>query len=74
VPEMDSGPIIMQGALAVRDDDSAETLAARVLAVEHQIYPAALALVASGRVALVDGRCHVAGARYDSDHLIAPGI
>jgi phosphoribosylglycinamide formyltransferase-1 len=42
VAEMDSGPIIAQGAVAVRDDDTESTLAARVLAVEHRIYPAAL--------------------------------
>jgi phosphoribosylglycinamide formyltransferase-1 len=84
VPEMDSGPIIMQGALAVRQDDDAEKLGARVLAVEHQIYPAALRLVASGRVALVDGACRLVdvgntGAKhlqteYDERHLIVPGI
>ena len=61
VPEMDGGPIIMQGAVAVRAGDSAQTLAARVLAVEHQIYPQALKLVAEGRVRIVDGRCLVDG-------------
>ena len=43
VPEMDAGPIIAQAAVPVREDDNAETLAARVLAVEHRIYPQALA-------------------------------
>ena len=57
VPEMDSGPIIVQGAVAVRDDDTEQTLAARVLTVEHRIYPQALRLVAEGRVRVVDGRC-----------------
>ena len=50
VPEMDSGPIILQGAVPVLKDDTAATLAARVLAVEHRIYPQALRLVAEGRV------------------------
>ncbi|HZL40657.1 MAG TPA: phosphoribosylglycinamide formyltransferase [Pseudolabrys sp.] len=59
--ELDSGPIIAQGALAVRDDDTEEMLAARVLKVEHRIYPAALGLVAQGRVRLVDGRCLIDG-------------
>lgn len=59
VPEMDSGPIIMQGAVPVSPGDTEDTLAARVLAVEHRIYPQALALVASGRVRVVDGRCLV---------------
>jgi phosphoribosylglycinamide formyltransferase-1 len=61
VPEMDSGPIIAQGAMTVRDDDSAETLAARVLAVEHRIYPLALKLVAEGRVHIENGRCLIDG-------------
>jgi phosphoribosylglycinamide formyltransferase-1 len=50
VPEMDSGPIILQGAVPVQPDDTEATLAARVLAVEHSIYPEALRLVAEGRV------------------------
>ncbi len=47
--EMDSGPIIAQDWVAVRDDDTEETLAARVLELEHRIYPQALRLVAEGR-------------------------
>jgi phosphoribosylglycinamide formyltransferase-1 len=61
VPEMDDGPIIMQGAVAVRPDDTEQTLAARVLKVEHRIYPAALKLVAEGRVTVADGRCLIDG-------------
>ena len=57
VPEIDSGPIIVQGAIAVRPADTEETLSRRVLAVEHSIYPQALRLVAENRVRVVDGRC-----------------
>jgi len=74
VPEMDSGPVIAQGALGVRDDDTAETLAARVLAIEHTIYPLALRLVAEGRVTVVDGRCRIAGAAADDHILVTPII
>jgi phosphoribosylglycinamide formyltransferase 1 len=49
VPEMDAGPIIAQAAVPVLADDTPETLAARVLAVEHKIYPEALRAVAEGR-------------------------
>jgi phosphoribosylglycinamide formyltransferase 1 len=49
VPEMDAGPIIAQAAVPVLADDTPETLAARVLAVEHKIYPQALRAVAEGR-------------------------
>jgi phosphoribosylglycinamide formyltransferase-1 len=61
VPEMDSGPIIMQGAVAVRADDTEQTLAARVLNVEHKIYPQALRLVTEGRVTVGNGRCLIDG-------------
>src|ERR1700681_112515 len=47
-PDMDAGPIVAQAAVPVHEGDSVETLAARVLTVEHKIYPAALALVAAG--------------------------
>jgi phosphoribosylglycinamide formyltransferase-1 len=74
VPEMDSGPIVAQGALAVRDDDTEETLAARVLAVEHRIYPLALGLLASGRIKIIDGRCMIGGALSADGILLAPNI
>jgi len=71
VPEMDSGPIITQGAVAVHDDDTEETLAARVLAVEHSIYPQALKLVAQGRVRVENGRCLIDGVPVpDSDSIV----
>lgn len=50
VAAMDAGPIVAQAALAVLDDDTPETLAARVLEQEHLIYPAALERLASGRL------------------------
>jgi phosphoribosylglycinamide formyltransferase-1 len=54
--EMDAGPIIAQAAVPVLANDTPDTLAARVLAAEHALYPHALALVASGRVRLENGR------------------
>jgi phosphoribosylglycinamide formyltransferase 1 len=50
VPDVDSGPVILQEAVPVVADDTEETLAARVLDVEHRIYPQALKLLAQGRV------------------------
>ncbi len=52
VPEMDSGPIVAQESIALMKDDTEEALAARVLAVEHRIYPRALRLVAEGKATL----------------------
>lgn len=48
--EMDTGPIIAQAAVPVAFDDTPDTLAARVLTAEHEIYPLALALLAGGLV------------------------
>jgi phosphoribosylglycinamide formyltransferase 1 len=56
VPAMDAGPIIAQAAVAVRDSDTPDTLAARVLAEEHAIYPAALACVAEGHLRVEGNR------------------
>ncbi len=61
VPEMDSGPIIAQGAVAVQPDDTEEKLAARVLGVEHRIYPLALKLLAEGRIRVENGHCLIDG-------------
>jgi phosphoribosylglycinamide formyltransferase-1 len=52
---MDHGPIILQGAVPIAQDDSEDSLAARVLEVEHAIYPTALRLCAEGRLR-IDGR------------------
>lgn len=52
---VDSGPIIIQAAVPVLDEDTGETLAARILKLEHQIYPKAIQLYAEGRLQ-VDGR------------------
>src|SRR5438445_7085222 len=59
IPETDAGPIIMQGAVTVADDDTAETLSARILTIEHRIYPEALRLLASGKVRLEGGVCRI---------------
>lgn len=52
VPEVDAGPIVAQDSVAVREGDTEETLAERVLEVEHRIYPRALRAVAEGRASL----------------------
>jgi phosphoribosylglycinamide formyltransferase-1 len=70
IAETDAGPILMQGAVAVSDHDTAQTLAERVLEVEHRIYPDALRLVASGQVRLDGDICRTtAGA---GNFLISP--
>jgi phosphoribosylglycinamide formyltransferase-1 len=55
VPEMDSGPIVLQASVPVRNGDTEESLAQRVLEVEHRIYPQALRIVAEGRAKFQSG-------------------
>jgi phosphoribosylglycinamide formyltransferase-1 len=71
-PEMDEGPIILQAAVPVRPDDTADTLAARVLAAEHRCYPAAVRWIAEGRLRIVDGRVVIDGAEAPAAPLINP--
>lgn len=52
--EYDRGPIVLQKKVAVAPDDTPETLAAKVLAVEHEIYPAAVRLFAEGKIVVKD--------------------
>ena len=73
-PETDAGPIVMQGAVAVRDDDTADTLAARILGIEHRIYPDALRLLASGRIRLEGDVCRTEGNAGSGDTLISPVV
>ena len=51
----------MQGAVSIDPGESEQVLAARVIKIEHRIYPLSLKLVAEGRVQVVDGRCLING-------------
>jgi len=55
VPELDAGPVINQATVPVLQYDTPETLAARVLEVEHRLYPTAVRLLCEGRVRLENG-------------------
>jgi phosphoribosylglycinamide formyltransferase-1 len=72
IPETDAGPILMQGAVAVHDDDTPDTLAARILQIELRIYPDALRLVASGRIRLEGAICKLEGGAGLGEPLISP--
>ena len=72
IPETDAGPILMQGAVAVADDDTAETLAERILGIEHRIYPDALRLLAGGRARLEGDICRTDGGIGAGTALISP--
>ena len=72
IPETDAGPIIMQGAVTVADDDTAETLSQRILGIEHRIYPEALRLLASGKLRLEGDVCKIEGSADRDGTLISP--
>jgi phosphoribosylglycinamide formyltransferase 1 len=55
VPELDAGPVIAQASVPVHPSDTPQTLADRILEVEHKLYPDALKLLARGEVALKNG-------------------
>jgi phosphoribosylglycinamide formyltransferase-1 len=63
---------VMQGAVSVRDGDTAEALSERILSVEHRIYPQALRLLASGRLKLEGDRCKIDGGAGSGEPLISP--
>ncbi len=56
----DEGPILLQGTVAVLDDDSPKSLAARVQALERELLPKAIRLIAAGRVRIENGRTWIA--------------
>jgi len=69
---VDEGPVLAQAAVPVLPGDTEAGLAARVLAEEHRLYPAALAWLAAGRVRVEGGRAVVAGAAAASGALLNP--
>jgi phosphoribosylglycinamide formyltransferase-1 len=70
--ETDTGPIIAQAAVPVLPDDTEDSLAGRVLAAEHRLYPLALRLIAEGRVQIHDGRALVDGRAPSPAALLNP--
>jgi phosphoribosylglycinamide formyltransferase-1 len=74
IPQTDAGPILMQGAVAVSDHDTAETLSERILEVEHRIYPEALRLLASGQVRLDGEICRTVVGAAAGNYLISPVV
>ncbi len=71
-PALDSGPIVIQAAVPVLPGDDAGTLAARVLAREHMIYPRAVRWFLEGRLRLDQGRVVLAGEPTGAGALIVP--
>ena len=73
--DLDHGPIIIQAAVPVLPDDSENTLAKRVLAEEHRIYPQAVRWLCEDRVTLTaDGQVHIRGVRPAAHTLLSPAL
>ena len=73
-PETDDGPIIIQAAVPVLTDDTEETLAARVLAYEHKVYPEAVRLIAEGATRVRGHRVQIPSATWAAAGLVNPEI
>lgn len=71
-PDLDDGPIINQAAIAINPSETADELAARVLKLEHILYPQALKLVAEGRVRVVNNNVRINDANFTDQSIINP--
>jgi len=71
-PELDTGPIVAQAAVPVLPDDDEDSLAARILEAEHEIYPMAVRLIAQGRVRVVKERVVVTDGVFPVEDLVSP--
>ena len=69
---VDEGPIILQAAVPILDDDTSETLAARILVQEHKIYPRAVQLFAEGRLRVVERRVVIEEGQPFGEAIINP--
>ena len=69
---VDEGPIIVQAAVPILDDDTPETLAARILVQEHKIYPRAVQLFAEGRLRVDGRRVLIEDAKPGGEAIISP--
>ncbi len=67
---MDTGPIIIQAVVPILDDDTEDTLSARILAQEHKIYSRAIQLYAEGRLRIVGRRVLVSGEQRGGDRFL----
>lgn len=69
---VDEGPIILQAAVPILDDDTSDTLSARILAQEHKIYPRAVQLFAEGRLRVESRRVFIEAGTPEGESVISP--
>ena len=73
-PEMDNGPILMQAAVPIASDETEESLIAKVLTYEHQMYPAAVRMIADGKVRVSGSKVLFLDTDLGTDGLVSPKI
>jgi phosphoribosylglycinamide formyltransferase-1 len=71
---MDTGSIIIQAAVPVRDDDTEETLSERILSLEHKIFPEAIKIFSEGRIEMNCSKVRIKGVFFDESPLINPPL
>jgi phosphoribosylglycinamide formyltransferase-1 len=71
-PEVDLGPIISQAVVPIQPGDDEERLSARILAVEHRLYPLTVQMLADGRVRVVGGKVEIDGWRAPTVTVLNP--
>ena len=69
---VDEGPIILQAAVPILDDDTSDTLSARILEQEHKIYPRAVQLFAEGRLRVESRRVFIEAGTPEGESVISP--
>ena len=69
---VDEGPIILQAAVPILDEDTPDTLAARILQQEHKIYPRAVQLFAEGRLRVEGRRVFIEAGKQEGEAVISP--
>ena len=71
---MDTGPVIIQAAVPVKDGDTEESLSERILQCEHKIFPEAIKLYSEGRIELHGRKIRISGLDFDEKVLIIPPL
>lgn len=74
--ELDSGPIIIQGAVSVHENDTPESLADRILKIEHKIYSQAIKLIIESKVSFArtkeGAKAIFKNVKYNEDYIVSP--
>ncbi len=71
---MDTGPIIIQAAVPVSEEDTEDTLSERILKYEHRIYPVAIKLFSEGRIEVAGRKVKIKGTVFNGEGIINPPL